>query len=239
MLSIAIWSDIACPWCSVGRVRLLKALAQFEHASKVQIVWKAFELDRTLPPVVDMSESSYAGRLARKYRVPPSQAAQMIDRMTATAAADGLSFRFDIIKPGNTFNAHRVLHLPASRSDFGLQDAVKARFLRGYLEEGRAIGDPAEILSMAVEAGLDAGEVREVLESDRFAADVRAEEDEALDLGISGVPYFVLFDRFAISGAQDEDTMLRALRRAWQKLELEGVVSAESCGPDGCALPAK
>jgi predicted DsbA family dithiol-disulfide isomerase len=161
-LRLDIWSDIACPWCYVGKRRLEAALAQFEHADAVEIVWRSFELDATAPRRV---EGDYVERLARKYRASPEQAAGMIERMTATAATDGIAMRFDKIQPGNTFDGHRLLHLAA---ETGLQGALKERLVRGYLCEGEAIGEPETLARLAIEAGLAEAEVRAVLGSDRY-----------------------------------------------------------------------
>ena len=231
-LSIQVWSDIACPWCYVGKRRLEAALAKFPHADAVEIVWRAFELDPSAPPVRD-SDVSYAQRLAGKYGTPLPQAEEMIRRMTEVAAADGLDFHFERIKPGNTFDAHRVLHLAHAR---GKQDAVKERFLAGYMTEGEPIGDPEALVRMAGEAGLDVDEVRGVLAGDAFAREVRADESEASELGIRGVPFFVLGGRYAISGAQPAEVFEGALARAWSELKDAPEVFAEGavCGPEGC-----
>src|SRR4051794_9108684 len=141
-LRIDIWSDIACPWCYVGKRRLESALDRFQHRDAVEIHWRAFELDPSAPREVPRL-SSYAERLAKKYGAPVQQAEGMVSRMVDTAKADGLDFDFDRIKPGNTFDAHRVIHLAADR---GIQDAVKERFLRAYLTEGQAIGDPETLV---------------------------------------------------------------------------------------------
>jgi len=154
--------------------------------------------------------------------------------MVATAARDGLEFRFDRIRPGNTFDAHRLLHLAHER---GVQDAVKERLLRAYMTEGQAIGDPAVLLELAREAGLDEREAREVLDGDRYAAEVRTDEALARELGISGVPFFVLDGRLGVSGAQPAATLLAALDKAWAELakpELEAYAEGAVCGPDGC-----
>ena len=135
-LRVDIWSDIVCPWCYIGKRRFEAALAKFEHAADVEIVWRAFELDPSAPRVRE--EGSYAERLANKYRMPVPQAQAMIDRTTGLAAAEGLEFRFDRAKSGNTFDAHRVLHLAHER---GVQDALKERLMRGYFTDGAAIGE--------------------------------------------------------------------------------------------------
>lgn len=232
-LRIDIWSDIACPWCHVGKRRLEAALAQFPHANDVEITWHAFELDPSAPRSIDTSTVSYADRLAKKYRSSVTEAQGMIDRMTEVARADGLDFHFEKIRPGNTFDAHRVVHLAGER---GKQDAVKERFLRAYLGEGEAIGDPETLVRLAAEAGLDAEEVRATLAGDAYAKDVRADEAEAADVGIRGVPFFILGGRYAISGAQPAELLLRALNQAWNELAAKPAPFEEgaACGPDGC-----
>jgi predicted DsbA family dithiol-disulfide isomerase len=231
-LRVDIWSDIACPWCYIGKRHLEQALDRFAHRDDVEVVWRAFELDPSAPRIRDSSQT-YAERLGKKYGMPPEEAQRRIDHMVGIAAKDGLAFRFDHIKPGNTFDAHRLLHLGHER---GIQDAVKERVLRAYMTEGQAIGDPAVLLALALEAGLDEQEARAVLDSDRYAAEVRADEALARQLGISGVPFFVLAGRLGISGAQPADVLLGALDKAWAEFAKPEQQFAEgaACGPDGC-----
>ena len=231
-LRVDVWSDIACPWCFVGKRRLEAALERFPQRAEVQVVWHAFELDPTAPRERDRSQSQ-AERLADKYGFSVAQAQARISSMTETAKADGIEFDFDHIRPGNTFDAHRLVHLGET---LGLQDAVKDRFLRAYLSEGEAIGDPAALQRLAVEAGLPAAEVTRVLASDAYAAEVRADELEARELGINGVPFFVLDERLAVSGAQPAEVLLSALTQAWRERPAQPVAFAEGavCGPDGC-----
>ena len=232
-LRIDIWSDIACPWCYIGKRHLEQALEKFAHKAEVDVVWRAFELDPSAPRIRDTSQT-YAERLAKKYGTTPETAQQRIDQMVGVAAKDGLDFRFDRIRPGNTFDAHRLLHLAHER---GIQDAVKERFLRAYMTEGQAIGDPEVLRGLAREAGLDEAEAREVLEGKRYAAEVRTDEGLARELGISGVPFFVLDGRIGVSGAQPAEVLLGALDKAWSELarpELETFAEGATCGPDGC-----
>jgi len=200
--------------------------------NSVQVVWRAFELDPSSPRVIEQT-GSYAERLARKYRTSVAQADAMIRRMTNIAADDGLEFRFDRIRPGNTFDAHRLLHLAA---DHGTQGALKERLLRAYLTEGAAIGDPDTLLPLACDVGLDADTVRGVLATDAYAKEVGADELMAHELGIQGVPFFVFRERYAVSGAQAEDVLLEVLLRAWNEdAAADAFAEGESCGPDGCA----
>ncbi len=230
-LRVDVWSDIACPWCYVGKRRLEAALATFPHSNDVEVAWRAFELDPTAPRERD--RTPYAERLAQKYGSSLAQAQEMITRMVDVAQADGLDFDFERIRPGNTFDAHRVLHLAAERR---VQGAVKERFLRGYLTEGEPIGDPETLVRLASSAGLDADEVRAVLTSDRFGAEVRVEEGRATELGIRGVPFFMVGGRYAASGAQPANVLLGALTQAWNELGAMPDLLAEgaSCTAGGC-----
>jgi predicted DsbA family dithiol-disulfide isomerase len=232
-LRIDIWSDIACPWCYVGKRRLEAALEKFPHRDEVEVVWRAFELDPSAP-AERPTDVGYAERLAKKYGTSLTEAKGMLTRMTDVAAADGLDFHFEKIRPGNTFDAHRVLHLAGER---GKQDAVKERYLRAYMTEGEPIGDRETLIRLAAEAGLDAEEVRATLASDAYTREVRADEDEARQLGINGVPFFVLASKLAVSGAQPAELLLRALNQAWKEVSEKPAVFAEGavCGPDGCA----
>jgi predicted DsbA family dithiol-disulfide isomerase len=227
-LRIDVWSDIVCPWCYVGKRRLEAALAKFPH--EVELVYRSFELDPSAPR---LREGSQVDHLASKYRLPRAQAQQMVDRMIQTGAAEGIEFRYDRIASGNTFDAHRLLHLARAH---GKQVALKERLMRGYFSDGVAIGDASSLVPLAVEVGLPEDEVRAVLDGDRFADDVRRDEQLAAELGISGVPFYVLAGRLGVSGAQAPDVLLGALERA--RTEVAAEMSADdrgaACGPDGC-----
>jgi predicted DsbA family dithiol-disulfide isomerase len=228
-LTIDVWSDVVCPWCAIGKRRLEVALSRFPHRDDVELVWRAFELDPSAPA---LREGDNATRIAEKYGRTKAQAEAMIQSVTDAAAKDGLHFELARSRSGNTFDAHRVLHLAAAR---GLQDAVKERFFRGYMSEGQAIGEREVLVRLASEAGLAADEVRAVLASDRYASEVRAEEEVARKLGIHGVPFFVLAGKYALSGAQPADVILRTLEQAWASQPEPVVQDGASCGPDGCA----
>jgi predicted DsbA family dithiol-disulfide isomerase len=231
-LKIDVWSDIACPWCYVGKRRLERALEQFPHAESVEVVWHAFELDPAAPQERDPSVS-HAERIAKKYGMTTEQARRNSERLCETARGDGLAFDFEHIRSGNTFDAHRLVHLARER---GLQNAVKERFLRAYLEEGALMSEHGTLVRLASEAGLDEGEVADVLASDHYTEAVRADEARAHELGINGVPCFVFDGRFAVSGAQSPQVLLSALHQAWSEREQSSAELAEGavCGPDGC-----
>ena len=212
---VEIWSDVVCPWCAIGKARLEQALDGWEHAEEVAVRWRSFELD---PDRRGTVEGDYATMLARKYRTDRDQAQAMIDRMTRTGAAEGITFRFDLARPGNTFDAHRLLHLAADRD---LQDTVKDRFLLGYHSEGVAIAEHDELTDLAVDAGLERSEVTAVLAGDDFADAVRADEARARALGIGGVPFFVLDGRAGVSGAQPAHHLRAALEQVLASGEAE------------------
>jgi predicted DsbA family dithiol-disulfide isomerase len=203
-----IWSDVVCPWCYIGKRRFEKAVASFGRP--VEVVWRSYQLNPGAPAV---SQGSSVERIARKYGIPVEQATAQYQRITNLARAEGLDYHLDEARSGTSFDAHRLLHLAEER---GVQDAVKERFLAGYLEEGVAIGLRDELAPLAVSAGLDADEVNAVLVGDAYAADVRADQDRAVEMGITGVPFFLIDGRFAIPGAQDPATTLTVLERAWQ-----------------------
>jgi predicted DsbA family dithiol-disulfide isomerase len=208
-LNVEIWSDIACPWCYIGKRRFEAALAEFAHRDKVDVVWRSFELD---PGAPREREGDRVEHLARKYGTTREQAEAMHDRMAGIAADEGLKFRFDIARSGNTFDAHRLTHLAAAH---GLQDAMKERLFRAYLSEGEVIGDPAVLERLALEVGLPEDELRDVLSGDRFAAGVRDDEGTAAALGITAVPFFVVDRAIAASGAQPPELLRELLDRAW------------------------
>jgi predicted DsbA family dithiol-disulfide isomerase len=208
-LEIHAWSDIACPWCYVGKRRFEAALALSDRTLEVNWVWRSFELNPTAPRT-ETVKTSYAARLAKKYGMSERDAEQRIAHIVELGSTLGIEFRFDLIRPSNTFDAHRVLHLAKAR---GRQMVTKERLLRGYFSEGAALGDPETLLQLAVESGLKREEVSALLNSDAFALNVRDDETEARELGIHGVPFFLLADKYAISGAQPVELMREAIAR--------------------------
>lgn len=228
-MQVEIWSDILCPWCAVGRARFEKALAGFDDKDAVEIRWRSFELNPNAPKAV---EGDYVLRLAQKYGRTRDQAQQMIDQMTSTAAEEGLDFNFDIVQAGNSFDAHRLLHLAA---EHGCQDALKQRLFRAYLSEGALISDHATLQRLAVDVGLDADRVAQVLASDAFADAVRGDEKQASEYGIRGVPFFVIDGQYGLSGAQPPDVIAQVLEKA-RSARMIAQPAAPGCDADGCAI---
>ena len=227
-MDIEIWSDIACPWCYVGKRRFEAALAQFEHRDEVTVTWRSFELD---PEAPHEREGENAARLAEKYGMTVEQARASQAQLAEVAAGEGIEMRFDIQRQGLTFDGHRVIHLA---DEYGLQDAMKERLMRAYFTEGELVSDRDTLERLATEVGLDPDDVRATLDSDRFADAVRGDEVTAGRLGISAVPTFVVDRALGASGAHPADQLLELLRQGWQNQSPEIVVGGETCGPDGC-----
>ena len=208
-MKVEIWSDVACPFCFIGKRSFEDALERFEHRDDVEVTWRSFQLDPSAPAGSDHGLDEL---LARKYGRTIEQARQMNNQVTQMAAGVGLEYHLDRARPSNTFDAHRLIHLGRAH---GIADAVKERLLRAYFTEGELLSDHETLVRLGAEVGLDADEAREALASDRFAAAVREELVEAHDLGLQGVPAFVFDRRSQVTGAQPADLFLQALQRAW------------------------
>ncbi|MEY2246351.1 DsbA family oxidoreductase [Streptomyces sp. SAS_267] len=237
-MRVEIWSDIACPWCYVGKARFEKALDAFPHRDEVEVVHRSFELDPgrakgDTQPVITM--------LTKKYGMSEAQAQAGEENLGTQAAAEGLAYRTRDRDHGNTFDMHRLLHLAKAR---GRQDELIGLFYKAnFAEERTVFGDDERLVELAVAAGLDAGEARGVLaDPAAYADDVRADEREAAELGANGVPFFVLDRTYGVSGAQPAEVFAQALAQAWGErppltLLQDESADAEACGPDGCAVP--
>lgn len=209
-MNVEIWSDIACPWCYIGKRHFEAALAGFAHAEAVNVTWRSFELDPTAPAEVTGQSVEI---IATKYGMSPEQAQAAEDRVTQAAANAGLDYHLERSRMGSTFDAHRLVHLA---EEHRLQDEMKERMFRGRFIDGELMSDPETLVAAAVEIGLPEGEVRATLASDRFADEVRADEQVARELGITGVPMFVVDRRFGASGAQPPQQLLGLLEHGWE-----------------------
>lgn len=228
-VKVEIWSDVVCPWCAIGKRRLESALAGFPHRDEVQVRWRSFELDGTAPRE---RTGDRAAHLAEKYGTSVEAARRMQEQMAATAAEEGLEFRFDIARTGNTFDAHRLLHLAWEQGGAALQDAVKDRLFRAAFTEGEPIGDPDTLVRLVADAGVDAGQARAVLAGERYADEVREDQAQARRYGISGVPFFVIDDTYGVSGAQPAPALREVLDTAWAESHPLTVL-APAGGTDG------
>jgi len=234
-MKVEIFSDIACPWCYIGRRRFDSALDQFEHRDNVEVVWRSFQLDPNAPRQYD---GSVYDLLARKYGMSYEQSEAMHDKITALAAQEGLDYHFELAHPVNSFDAHRLIHLAAH---YHLQGEMKERLQRAYFTEGALMTDIDTLVRLAVEIGLDADETREILQSDAYAVDVRADVRRARALGINGVPFFLFNEKYAVSGAQPVELFLTALDRTWEAfpevVQLAGAdQEAGLCDDESCTI---
>ena len=235
VVKIEIWSDVVCPWCYIGKRRIENALAGFAHADEVEVHWRSYQLDPGAPVVPTETSTTM---LTRKYGQSPAGAQQMQDRVEAVAAEDGLVYRLSETLHLNTVDAHRIIHLAHQQGGNDLQGRVKEALLRSYFTEARNVADHAVLREVAVAAGLDGARVDEVLAGSEFTDDVYADVEQAQAYGASGVPFFVVDEKYGVSGAQPTEVFSQVLERAWSESHptIEVLATGEECGPDGCAI---
>ncbi|MFF9399779.1 DsbA family oxidoreductase [Streptomyces sp. NPDC014744] len=233
-MRVEIWSDIACPWCYIGKARFEKGLAGFAHRDQVEVVHRSFELD---PGHAKGDTVQVVDMLARKYGRTPDEARAMEENVAANARAEGLGYLTEGRDHGNTFDIHRLLHLAKAR---GRQDELLTLAYRANFAEERSVYDADVLVELAVEAGLDADEARAVLaDPEAYADEVRADERAASELGANAVPFFVLDRRYGISGGQPAEVFAQALEQAWKDRPLTAIGGdAAACDADGaCEVP--
>jgi predicted DsbA family dithiol-disulfide isomerase len=210
-MRVDIWSDVVCPWCYVGKARFEKALSSHPRRDEVEVVYHSFELGPDYPR--DKHDETNLQMLSRKYGMTPDQARQADGQVAALARAEGLGF--DSERPiGNTFDLHRVIHLGLAK---GVQRELVGAVNEAYFAKARQVFDPAVITEVAAGAGLDPAAVTEVLDGDDYADEVRQDEAQAREIGISGVPFFVFDMALGVSGAQPTELFTRALDQALER----------------------
>lgn len=214
-MKIDIWTDILCPWCYIGKREFETALAKFEHKDKVQVTFHSFELD---PNANKNYDKDIYDMLAEKYQTTREKSKAMHENVQNRANAVGLTYHFDILKPTNSFDAHRLIHLAAKH---GKQSEMVEKLSAAYLTEGKHIGDVETLINIAKETGLDEKETEQMLHSEDLSYEVRTDEQEARQLGISGVPYFVINRKYGISGGQPNEVFSEALENIWKEMSLE------------------
>jgi predicted DsbA family dithiol-disulfide isomerase len=211
-MNVHIWSDIVCPWCYLGKRRFEHALAPFDHRDEVHVTHRSFQLDPSRPR---HETTNRRAMLKAKYQLTDDKVLEMDARMERLAEIEGLEYHLtDSGLTGNTLDAHQLLQLAKERD---VQDAVIERLYRAYFTEQRSVFEPDSLVALAGEAGLDAAEVRDVLERDAYVTAVEADVSEARSLGVSGVPFFVIDGRYGVSGAQATEVFEQALARAWDE----------------------
>ncbi|WP_330443196.1 DsbA family oxidoreductase [Flavobacterium sp. C4GT6] len=232
-MKIEIWSDIMCPFCYIGKRRFEEALATFEGKNDVEIEWKSFLLSPELKTDPTKNIHQY---LAEHKNISLEEAKGMNDYVTNMAAQIGLTYNFDKAIPANSFNAHRFLHFAKK---YGKQNEAEERLFKAYFTEGKNIDDAQTLLLLAIELELDANKLADAMNNGEFTNDVIADINEAQQLGVRGVPFFVFNRKYAVSGAQESEAFTQTLEKAfeeWQaaqpKTSFE-TIKGESCDIDG------
>jgi predicted DsbA family dithiol-disulfide isomerase len=231
-MNVEIWSDVMCPFCYIGKRKFEKALEQFPHKDDIKISWKSFQLD---PTTITYPSLSTIEHLRLKKGWSKEQASETIAYVTNIAHQVGLQFNFEKAVVANSFDAHRLSHLAKK---YNLQNELEEKLFSAYFTEGKNTADYETLLQIANEVGLDKAEVSTMLNGNIFANEVHQDIEQAQQIGVRGVPFFVLNQKYAISGAQESDTFLQALHKAYDETKLVDLPGNDSvvCGPDGCEI---
>lgn len=232
-MKIEIWSDVMCPFCYIGKRNFETALEQFDDKNKLEVVWKSFQLDPSLPEV---QNGSYTDHLMESKGMGRKQVEGMLDNVTQMAKNVGLEYLFDKSVMVNSFKAHRMLQLAKTR---GLGDSAEERLFRAFFTEGKNIADDETLVELGKEVGLNETEIRNSLGDERFSEMVRQDIQEARSIGVTGVPFFVFDRKYAVSGAQPPQAFLQTLEKSfgeWREANPEikiEVTKGQSCSIDG------
>lgn len=237
MMTITIWSDFACPYCYIGETRLEKAIEELGMTDKVEIDYRAFELDPTVPKEVTTTTPE---RFAAKYRLSVPDAEKQIEQISSLGRELGIDFRYATTKYSNTFDAHRLMKFAEAKYDRATVKKLNQLLFDAYFTKNLVLANHDVLASVAKEAGMNETEVMEMLNSDGYADDVRFDEREAQMRGVRGVPYMVFNGEFAVPGAMTIDGMKSALERAERRMnedkKVEESESPRACGPEGCQI---
>ncbi|MBM7584028.1 putative DsbA family dithiol-disulfide isomerase [Bacillus pakistanensis] len=238
-MKIEVWSDYACPFCYIGKRRLEEALETFPHKSKVEVVFKSFELDPNSDRNTDRSIHEI---IANKYGTSIDQAKKMNENLRKQALSVGLDFKFDSMIPTNTLDAHRLTKFAETK---GKVVEITERLLKAYFTDSLHIGDHRTLLHLAEEVGLDRDEVESILKSEDFTKEVRNDESQASQIGVTGVPFFVINQKYSISGAQPKEVFESAILKVWEEENNKPILQSINpdsnegmiCSDDGCEIP--
>lgn len=236
-IRVEVWSDVACPWCFIGKRRLAAALAQFPHRDHVEVVWRSYQLSPGTPTGPGRPEVE---ALAEMKGLDRDQVRQMFAHVTAVAATDGLRYDFDRTLAFHTFDAHRLLHLAARAGGAPLVEATMEALFSAHFEQGVDLGADGALVALAgrvgfADHGWDDARVAAALAGDEAADAVRADLEEARALGVTGVPFFVVDRRYAVSGAQPAEVLAQLLDAGWREANpLTTLAAGDACTDDGC-----
>ena len=214
-MEINIWSDVRCPFCYIGKRKFEMALEKFPHKDKVNVIWKSFELDPNLTTNTKVSATEH---LSSAKGISKSQAEGMQEQVANIAKEVGLGFNSEKTIVANSFNAHRLIQLAKTK---GLGNEVEEALFKAYFINGKNIDDKETLTETGVSIGLPETEVKEIFTSDAFAKEVKQDEMQAQSIGINGVPFFVLNNKYAVSGAQSPETFLEVMEQTWKEFEKE------------------
>ena len=230
-MDINIWSDVRCPFCYIAKRKFEKALEKFPHKEKVNIIWKSFELDPNMETNTEINPLEY---LSRVKGISKERAVEMHQHVATVAREVGLNFNSEKSIVANSFNAHRLIQLAKTKS---LGNEMEEALFKAYFEEGKNIDDKETLIKIGITIGLAENEAKGLFTSDDFAKEVRADESQAQSLGINGVPFFVLNNKYAVSGAQSPETFLDVLNQSWKEYEMENptliITEGETCTTEG------
>ena len=230
-MNINIWSDVRCPFCYIGKRIFEKALEKFPHKDKVNVSWQSFELDPNLETRTDVNAIDYISNVKGISR---EDAEGMHLHVTQVAKEVGLDFSFDKAVVANSFNAHRLIQFAKVHQK---GNEVEEALFKAHFIEGKNIDDTHTLVAIGMSIGLEEKEVREVLASDAYSKEVKSDERQAQKMGIGGVPFFVLNNKYGVSGAQSPETFLEVLEESWKDFEAKDepliITEGESCSPDG------
>ena len=230
---ITYWSDYACPYCYIGEARLKRAIKAMELEGRVQLVPRAFELNPAAPREV---ESDTATRFAAKYRMTLQEAMAQIEHISRLGMAEGIDFRYATTQYTNTFDAHRLMKLALSKNDPELADKTNELLFAAYFTKNLRLAEESVLVEAGIMAGLQESEILEVLRSDRFGLEVRADERAAAERGIGGVPFFIFPGGFSIPGATSFSSFKDALFSAMNFEKSNAIEVPEQCGSNGCSV---
>ncbi|NUU21541.1 MAG: DsbA family oxidoreductase [Streptomycetaceae bacterium] len=229
-MQVDVYSDIACPWCYVGKRRFEKALAAFPGGDRVRVVYRPYQLDPSTPAQAGPLSERLAAKFGRE------QLPAMHARLHEVGAGDGIAFDFDSALAANTLTGHRLLWHALAEYGRDTQAALKDRLLRAYFSEGADIGDHPQLTALAVDAGLDRDRTAAFLASDEGLAEVRREIDEAREIGVTAVPTFVFQGKWAVQGAQETATFVKVLEQVTAELGIDVTADADNCADGACAV---
>jgi predicted DsbA family dithiol-disulfide isomerase len=233
-MKVEIWSDIMCPFCYIGKRNYESAINQFADANNIELQWHSFQLDPTIPK--QSQKVNVFQYLAERKGMSYEQSEQMHESVTATAKRAGLTYNFDKVVVANSFDAHRMIQFAKTK---GLGDEAEEQLFSAYFTEGKDFGDHNVLAELGKRIGLNETEVTKILTSNEFANEVKKDIQEAANLSIRGVPFFVFDRKYAVSGAQPGDVFLQTLQKSFGEWRVENsvikleVTEGSTCGPDG------